>query len=337
MNIWDLETDWDKNMKQVDRNDIQRIVINDIDKRLIEIKGGSYIEYRKEFDAARSHHIRPERPIQLTIELNSWCNLRCKMCMWNYSKNPSKAYMPLEMINDIAKQAKDLKIPSIWLGAFNEITLYPYFSKSLRKFSEAAPIDYWMSTNGTLLSKEISELIIDIPLTKLSVSLDAANPETYKKIRGGNLEQVERNIYRFFEIRENKRSKLPFLRLTFVEQEENRNEYEQFVDKWKNLADIIDLQKQVDFSYMKKHINEISIPENNNFICYYPFYVVTIRHDGRFQPCCSGMYKSNNYLNINDMSISEYWGNTKTVKFADIIDKRNYAGCCKRCVASIAL
>ncbi|MCL1867239.1 MAG: radical SAM protein, partial [Oscillospiraceae bacterium] len=237
-----------------DRNNVKRFVSADIDRQLIQMRGVKFAAYRNEFDLARSKHIRPDRPTDLYLELVSWCNLSCKMCMRSFKKitPESKSFMSMEMVEKLSAQAKELQIPTIWLGAFTEPTLHPNFAEVTRKFAEAQPLDYWLTTNGTLLSDSVCELITDIPLTKLCVSLDAATPQNYKRIRGGDLDTVERNIHRFLEIREKKKSKLPFLRVTFVEQDDNRDEFESFVEKWRNIADVVDLQKLFDFSLVGK-------------------------------------------------------------------------------------
>lgn len=320
-----------------DRHNVKRYVSNNMDDQLIEMRGERYAAYRKEFELARINHIRPDRPTQISFEINSWCNLECKMCFWSYRNKPKRNYLPLTVLEDIARQAKELQIPSLWLGAFTEPMLHPQFTDVLRIIEKAEPVDYWITTNATVMTEEISDIITDIPLTKLSISLDAASAETYKKIRGGNLDAVERNIDKFLEVRSRKNSKLPFLRVTFVEQDENRHEVEAFIDKWKDIADVVDIQTLFDFSWLQKKPEEIPDSELNNFKCPEPFYHLTIRHDGRYSPCCNGMYESDSYVNVKDMSILDYWRSPELIEFARKIDQKIYEGCCRRCLASVNL
>jgi MoaA/NifB/PqqE/SkfB family radical SAM enzyme len=108
-----------------------------------------------------------------------------------------------------------LKIPSVWLSGGEPLT-HPDICRILNVFGATKPLDYWMVTNGILLNDRVIETIMNCGLTWLSVSIDAANSETYKKIRGGDLDTVQKNIETFTCMRNRSKSRLPFLRVTFV-------------------------------------------------------------------------------------------------------------------------
>lgn len=79
------------------------------------------------------------------------------MCYLNFINNNTREYMPLEMIDQIVKEAKELQIASIWLGSYTESLLHPHIIEVLEKFAEVGALDYWLATNGTLLNEEIAE------------------------------------------------------------------------------------------------------------------------------------------------------------------------------------
>ena len=168
-----------------DRGTVKRFENFDYEEYLAQRKGESYREYRRAWNQTGNMMEKHPHPLQLNIELTSFCNLRCKMCYYNFFENKTREYMSMELVDQIVKEAKQLRTESIWLGAYSEALLHPHMVEILRKFAEVESEDYWLLTNGTLLSKEISETLVDIPLTWLSVSLDAATQETYKKVRGG--------------------------------------------------------------------------------------------------------------------------------------------------------
>ena len=222
--------------KYEDRANINRYLGKAADRRLAEIKGEAFAEYRRIFEQARQEKIRTEWPIEVSLGLTSYCNLLCKMCYRNYIPDVGKHYMPLEMVDDIVEQCKELNIASFWLGSFTEGLLHPDIVKVIEKCGTVNALDYWFTTNGTMLTEEVAKAMIDNGVTKLHVSLDAATAETYKKIRGGKLAIVEQNIHRFLELRNKANSELPMLRVTMVEQEDNKEEIEQFVEKWTGVA-----------------------------------------------------------------------------------------------------
>lgn len=296
---------------------------------LSEVKGASYDEYRRKWDAHGTAYEEDQcHPLQLNISLTSYCNLRCKMCYWNFNENKPREYMPLEMVDQIVSEAKELQIASIWLGSYTESLLHPQIIEVLEKFAEIGAPDYWLATNGTLLSEEISEKIIELPITWLTISLDAATAETYKCIRGGNLSTVENNILKFLEIRARKHARLPFLRVSFVDMAENRNELEAFKKKWEKLADIIDVQTFVDFSE-----TGVQADVDKSFTCQNPFRLLSIMHDGELRPCCNFAYKNDTQkFYLRNMSIKQFWESSFHKKLCESIRNRQYLPCCAECV-----
>lgn len=315
-------------MEVEDRGTVKRTFNFDCMGYLSDLKGTPYREYRKNWDSAGNELKKQEHPLQLSIELTSYCNLRCKMCYYNFIENKTRKHMPLELVDHIVKEAQDLHVESLWLGAYSEGLLHPDMVEVLKRFAAVNSLDYWLLTNGTLLNEKIAETIVDVPLTWLSVSLDAATPDTYKMIRGGRLELVEKNIDRFLEIREKKNSKLPFLRVSFVDMAENHNELELFRKKWEGRADIVDIQTFVDMSD-----EGLSDSINKNFVCRDPYRMVSIKYDGELLPCCNVAYKaSGERLYLRDMSIKQFWESDFHEKLLGSVYAKQYLPCCEECV-----
>lgn len=311
-----------------DRGTVKRFMNSDYEEYLGQRKGGSYREYRKAWNQTGNMMEKHPHPLQLNIELTSFCNLRCKMCYYNFIENKTREYMSLELVDQIVEEAKSLQVESIWLGAYSEALIHPHMVEILRKFAEVKSEDYWLLTNGTRLSEEISETLVDIPLTWLSVSLDAATPETYKKVRGGALELVENNIFKFLKLREKKKSRLPFLRVSFVDMPENHDELEAFKEKWKGKADIIDVQTLVDFSSegLKSEINQ-------EFVCRDVYRLLSVKYDGELLPCCNSAYKNvGQRFYIQDCSIRQFWESGFHETLLESVKSKQYLPCCAECV-----
>ena len=154
--------------------------------------------------------------------------------------------MPEKRYQSIITEAQKYGCPSINLNYNNEPLLDPDIAVRVQQAMEKGFMDIRINTNGTLLSPFISEALIDAGLTRLSVSIDAANPNTYHKIRrGGNFQTVINNIDDFLSIRRQKKSKLPLLRCTFVRIQENESELDDFIKHWKGKADYVSIQTYI--------------------------------------------------------------------------------------------
>ena len=309
-----------------------RCVTDDPFKELKKRYGDAYVNYRNERDNAFRNQKLADTPIQLIISLTSWCNLSCQMCIFKESNSVSKEYMSLELVDKIVSEAKQMKVQSFFLGSCSEMLLHPHIEDVIRRFGKVGVFDYWIITNGTLLNDSISQAMIDSGVTVLGVSLDAATNETYKNIRGGNLENVINKIYEFVELREKQNKSLPRLRVCFVEMDHNKHEKEAFIDAWENIADIIDFQSNIECT--KKQITLDSIFKKR-YVCGYPFATLQIGHDGQLQPCCAeafdppGHYKQ---YNANSMSIYDYWHSSEMTKLRESLISHDYLSCCAACV-----
>ncbi len=317
-----------------DRTNINRYLGKAADRRLAEIKGPAFAEYRRVFETARQEKVRTQWPIEISLGLTSYCNLLCKMCYRNYLPDNGKQYMPLGMVDEIVRQCKELDIASFWLGSFTEGLLHPDILYIIRKCGEVHALDYWFTTNGTLLTEDIARAMIESGVTKLHVSLDAATPETYKKIRGGNLEIVEKNVRRFLQIRNEMSSELPMLRVTMVEQDENRGEIDAFVNKWTGVADIVDVQKLTDYSILQNDELDRESYKHTFFDCYYPFYQLSVTYDGRIWPCPCPVFNSGHPVYLKDMTLKEYWNSKEILDIVHAIkNNEDYYDCCLKCLS----
>jgi len=289
----------------------------------------AYMDYLKKYN--ESVKTPYEKPLEMTLVLTNDCNYLCKMCYRNYYKSDVKKYFSDEMLNLIINEAKEINIPSIVLSG-GDTTLHPRISDVVRKVGMAGFLNSWLITNGYKLNNEtLLETITDMPLTCLSVSLDAANQETYKKIRGGNLNDIEQNIELFLEMRAKKKSKLPLFRVTFIDMPENHDELSQFVEKWEGVADIVDIQTYSNMDPKNKNTGN-----GKNFICDQPCKRILINQEGEISPCFFAQYQVNTpiYLGRDYNTLMDYWNSDWHLAFCDRHKNNQCDDVCKRCKES---
>ena len=101
-------------------------------------------------------------------------------------------------------------LSSIRLG----ITGEPLIRKDIISFVELARdlgvTDIMLITNGQLLTQQLAQGLIKAGLTRLMVSIDAATPGTYARIRrGGTYARLLENVLWFLDARQTLGSPLP--------------------------------------------------------------------------------------------------------------------------------
>lgn len=313
---------------------IKRYTSEAVFNELRKIHGDAYDKYRNEWALAAKEQVKESRPSHLLMEITSSCNLKCKMCYRNYRPARPDSHMPLAVIDKIVKDAKELKVPSIFIGYGSECLMHPEIKTVINNFSNVGAMDYWIISNGTLLTPSISEAIINAQVTMFSISLDAALPETYKKIRGEkySLDEIENNIIEFINMRERMNKTFPRLRLTFVKMEDNKDEIELFTKKWEPYADMIDFQNLMDYKFHERDLKDIVI--SGDYHCEDPFSRVAIRCDGEIYPCAGEFYDPIERMYITDMTLLEFWNSKSIEEMRVAVKNRDFMKCCIRCVAA---
>jgi len=259
--------------------------------------GKRYVEYRKAFEHRTETNSLPSFPLYITIETSYMCNLQCITCVHgSHCKDIKKelderfaqGLMSMEVLDAVLCQAKEYELPSIGLNWLGEPTLANDIDKRIQKCVDAGIMDVLMSSNGTLLTADLSKRIIRAGLTHMLFSLDAANKETYGNIRiKGDYEKVDKNIFDFMRIRKNETGDThPKTRVSFVPSRLNEQEVNDFIKKYSELVDYIEIQPLVN---IYNRFNDL-IPfaaEKVHFACKEVFDKLTIDVNGDVHPCCS--------------------------------------------------
>lgn len=320
-------------MEKADRGHVTRYDIVDVVERLKVIHGERFVQYRRDWDETCKGEEASEYPLFIELGINSDCNLCCKMCARRFDKNMNNKHknMSLELVDQIVEQCKAFRLPAILIGQDSECLLHPQIKEILQKVKAINPVDFFLITNGTLLTKEMSKFLIDMEVDRLQISIDASTKETYKEIRGGNLESLERNIYDFLDIRTAMGKERPFLRLSFCKQPDNLDEQEAFIEKWGHVADMVDFQEYLDLS----NVLELADKEYKEYHCPDPFQRLVIDYEGNMYGCCCIGYNRHFLLgNLNDTSILSAWNSETMNDLRQSFRTQNLKKVCLNCRAN---
>lgn len=322
-----------KNVKwKLDNRQLLHYEFTDVEKTLATIHGEAFTEYRRQWDAATELKVIPEIPLYIILETNSYCNMKCRMCTRNFFSNNSKIDISTKLVDRIVEQCREYKVPSVFIGAAAECLINPSIKEILRKIKSIQNLDCFLITNGYCLDEKMAEFLIDIQFERVYVSLDAAREETYRKIRGCDLARVENNINYLLKLREAKGSILPLVRVSYVMQEDNQDEQEEFFNKWKDKVDIIDYQCLIDYSELDV-LKEPGQLSETDFQCVNPFRTLVIDYEGNIFPCSSDYAYHMPIGNIRDMTIEEAWHSEQMKKLRESILNQSLGKICRNCIA----
>ena len=138
-------------------------------------------------------------PIQIDFELNYSCNFTCPMCTWNAESTENKGqqtWFDFEVFKEVIDEGISKGLKSIRLNYINEPLIRRDIIKFIKYARDAGILDIYFSTNGSLLTDDVSRDLIKAGLFRLQVSLDASTKETYEKIRtGGDFDKVIKKVF----------------------------------------------------------------------------------------------------------------------------------------------
>lgn len=184
-----------------------------------------------------SYAIKPKslgRSGWIAVEGYNLCNLRCVDCPYPVMTRP-KIQMPLSLFQKIIEDSLEFGIRKVRLhnygGPFLDSLLFDRidFVKSKGMFVS-------INTNGTLLTTERIERIVDCGLDEIMFSIDGVSKETFERIRvGAQFEKVITSIKELIACKKRRRSKTPLVRVSCVVQRGNYEEMKEEPQKFHRL------------------------------------------------------------------------------------------------------
>lgn len=244
----------------------------------------------------RSRHFYPA-PLSLHVITLNRCNLKCVMCPYHspeYKSHHRSGYFDKthslneETFEKIARFAAKNGV-SLQFGQIEEALIHPKVIDYIARSSDLGVNEIHLTTNGTLLNEEKAERLARSGVNSVMFSLDAANPETYQKIRGSSLEKVERNLKYFMPLAKKRRIRLT---ASFILQPQAVDEREAFLKKWRDLG-----MDQVTFYVLSEHDKETGkmlhgVPHydpGQRYACASPWHQAVIFPEGEVSLCCKSM------------------------------------------------
>lgn len=273
-----------------------------------------------------------ERPQLLMLEVTNNCNLRCPNCT-NKDMQRKRGFMELDVYKKIIDECVALGVNDLWITG-GEPTLHPLLVNQVA-YAKGHGIDSLaLITNAQLLTPLLGRRLIESGLDKLEVSIDAATPETYSKMRPpGNLKTVEENLEAFIKLKSEMKTTKPQVTAKFIKEPMNANEVDLFRRKWGKLAD------EMYISFLHNWGGAISKKEpqwrggSKRDPCSWVFRRMYICWDGRVSFCCLDSEAETLLGDIKEMPIKEIWRTLKlkVIRQAHLDGNFSEVSLCAKC------
>src|SRR5262245_10566827 len=169
------------------------------------------------------------RPQWFMIETTSHCNLKCVICPHGHDAMPNKSELDTSHFSrnrDFVALADRMQ-----LFGTGEPLMSAAFWEILESIDPQSETDVSINSNGTLLNGGRIDRLLRSPLSSISISLDAARPETYRRVRGGDFQLVISRVGDLIRERNTRprRNRLA-ISINMTLMQENIEEFPAFVD-----------------------------------------------------------------------------------------------------------
>jgi MoaA/NifB/PqqE/SkfB family radical SAM enzyme len=139
--------------------------------------------------------VAEDPPVCLYLEVTNRCNLLCETCPRTFETLEPPADMSWELFTRIVDQVPN--IARVVLHGVGEPMLVADLPRMIR-YLKARGTYVLFNTNGTLMQPRRFQELIDTGLDELRVSLDAADAETYARVRGKRFfDRIVRDVGKF--------------------------------------------------------------------------------------------------------------------------------------------
>lgn len=170
-------------------------------------------------------------PTYAQLEPVGQCNLRCQMCSIQFRQDGPPygppAFMSFELFTRTLDQMTGLE--ELHLQGLGEPMMHPRFFDMV-EYAVRKGIRVSTNTNLTLLNARRAERCISSGLDCLHASLDGASAETYERIRlRAHFDRVVNNLEGLLELRKQRNSQYPHVRLVMVIMRQNLHELPELV------------------------------------------------------------------------------------------------------------
>lgn len=296
---------------------------------LTEMFGQRFMDYRARWRETSERGEPGDFPLNLDLAINSGCQLRCLMCPLKSRPDGGRVRLMDEaLFQRLLDQAREYRLPAMTLGLGSEPLLNPKAAQWTAAAVRAGIMDIRLGSNGLALDGNTAKVLVDSGLTRLEISVDAAKPETYKAIRGGNLDTLERRIEQFLHIRNAAAQKLPLLRLSFLKLPNNAGELAPFLNRWQGLADMVSIQEAIWFpgsALPRPPSPRRSIAPR----CAQPWQRLAINYDGSVWPCCSWYGETLLPFNANKDGLAAIWRSPEMAELRRALSSTPPAPCAR--------
>jgi radical SAM protein with 4Fe4S-binding SPASM domain len=263
-------------------------------------------------------------PVTFNLEPTNLCNLSCQMCPRDKSQRKS-GYLDISLFKKIVDEAKEFSPRHFVLHKDGEPLLHKNIVDMVHYIKESQEGNTaYVSTNGLLLTEDKARGLINAQLDQLHISIGAATPATYLKIRGGSLKVIEDNIKRFLALKKSLTSKKPVVTLQIIKMAETLSEIPLFINKWRPYKVNFSIPDFLTWGGAEKNDIIKEQKQRKRYPCHSLWFAPSINWDGKVSICCIDWNNEEIIGDLSKQTLAEIWQSDKIKQYRQYHLSGNY-------------
>lgn len=297
------------------------------------------------FNNEKISTVVPYYPDQVDLDISNRCNLSCITCFHSLERFRPFPDMTMETFRTILDQAEG-KSSTITFGNHGEPFIHKHILAMIKEVKERG---FFLNiiNNGTLLTADKAQAVIDAQVDRISFSIDSVDPEIYPQVRrGGNLKKTLLNILTFLKMNHEQGMKV-YVNISTVNSRlalSSKIDIREFFSKLPvhviytsdilNFHDMLAIRDETKF--VQRGYEKITDPKKFP-VCLNAFDRIIIRPTGDVSLCPIDWDCVHILGNVNDAPYTELWNNEKAQQFRQAHIDRDYSSfegdkvMCSRC------
>ncbi len=271
-------------------------------------------------------------PQVVSVETTNACNAACTMCGHRLMQR-RKGRMSWELYRDIISQIKSWPLKTLFLSGFGEPLLDPDLAARVEYANKSGLGPLAIFTNASLLDRARTEELHRAGLKRLHLSLDAASPQTFARLRPGlDYHRTMANIEDLLSL-----SPRPqvFLQLVIVDQ--GPEEIRRLMALFQGRVERLLVRQAQDWAGRVKFLASGFSPHLVSHPwwppCHYLWEQLNIYWDGTVPSCCLDYEAAQPLGGAAGQSLSEIWHGPllREIREKHNAGRRDHLPLCRRC------
>ena len=250
--------------------------------------------------AAAGRDRAPRLPDIVQIESTNLCNAKCVFCPRD-EMHRLQGIMDMDLFRKVVDECAALGITHVRLHNYGEPFLDRRLVEKVRYAKTRGIAEVGMISNGSLITPDIAQGLIDAGLDAINISVDASGKETFERTRVNlDYDVVIDNIRTLDRLRREAGRARPKLILSFVRQQDSPEE-QAFIDTWRGIADKIHITDLHNWAGTLNAHSDVAYP------CYRLWLTFTVLWDGRVSLCCADFDGRHVLGDLRTSTIRDVW------------------------------